>query len=183
MTSKTVEVLAAEAEIRDVLHRFSRGIDRCDWELIRSCFHPDGTDHHGDFYGGVDDFVAFASAGVARYRSSQHMIANILIDVRGDEARSEAYCVSRARLAASQDLPERDVTMIFRYLDDLERRDGEWRILRRVCVYDSTRTDLVGDGWPLPDGFRRGARDREDISYLPVLPTPSVVPVSRPRVQ
>ena len=40
-----------EFEIKKVAHRFARGLDRADKELIQSCFHPDGTDDHGMFQG------------------------------------------------------------------------------------------------------------------------------------
>ncbi len=36
--------IADKQDIHDVIMRFSRGIDRCDEALLRSCFHPDATD-------------------------------------------------------------------------------------------------------------------------------------------
>ena len=42
-----LELLLAERAISRVLHSYSRGADRCDLELMRSCYWPDGTDDHG----------------------------------------------------------------------------------------------------------------------------------------
>ena len=51
-----------------------------------------------------------------------------------------------------------------RYLDRLEKRDGEWRIaLRRLVVDCRSITDgsVFGD-W---DGYPKGAQDTSDLSY------------------
>ena len=45
-----------EFEIKKVAHRFARGLDRADKDMIQSCFHPDGTDDHGIFQGSASDF-------------------------------------------------------------------------------------------------------------------------------
>ena len=46
--------------IRDCLHRYARGVDRFDRELILSAFHPDALDEHGKFVGTPDEFVDWA---------------------------------------------------------------------------------------------------------------------------
>ena len=35
-----VDDLVARERIRDVIHRYARGVDRRDYELVRSCYHP-----------------------------------------------------------------------------------------------------------------------------------------------
>jgi hypothetical protein len=35
----TLEELVAKQEISEPLHRYCRGIDRFDWDLVRSCYH------------------------------------------------------------------------------------------------------------------------------------------------
>jgi SnoaL-like domain len=39
--------LLDESAIRQLLARYSRAIDRRDYELLRSCYHPDAVDEHG----------------------------------------------------------------------------------------------------------------------------------------
>jgi len=50
-----VQLLLAEREIKNVVLRYCRGVDRMDLALVRSCYHPDADDHHGDFAGGVNE--------------------------------------------------------------------------------------------------------------------------------
>ena len=38
-------------EIRDLISRYARGVDRADWDLVRDTYHPDATDDHGDYKG------------------------------------------------------------------------------------------------------------------------------------
>jgi hypothetical protein len=45
------------AAITDVHLRYRRGIDRMDWDLVRSCYHPGATDDHGPFRGSVEQFI------------------------------------------------------------------------------------------------------------------------------
>lgn len=51
--------LLDEAEIREVMCRGARAIDRLDMELLRSCYHPDAVDDHGVYVGDVEGFIAF----------------------------------------------------------------------------------------------------------------------------
>ena len=52
-----LETLIAKQEITDVVYAYARGIDRLDFELVRSCYPPDAYDDHGAFKGNVDDFI------------------------------------------------------------------------------------------------------------------------------
>ena len=57
--SEDLELLMAERAIQRVPTSYSRGVDRFDFESVRSCYWPDGTDDHGSFVGGVDEFISF----------------------------------------------------------------------------------------------------------------------------
>ncbi|MBT5754390.1 MAG: SnoaL-like domain-containing protein [Acidimicrobiaceae bacterium] len=46
-TEARLRALIDKDEIRDVLMRYGRGVDRLDEELLRSCYHPDSHDDHG----------------------------------------------------------------------------------------------------------------------------------------
>jgi hypothetical protein len=54
-----------------------------------------------------------------------------------------------------------------RYVDRFERRDGDWRIARRVVVTDSARTDTVApwQGTSPISSMTRGTRDHADPVY------------------
>lgn len=162
--------LVAENEIRGVCLRYCRGIDRRRFDIVRECYHPDATDEHGDFVGGVDAFIAHAQASLERFESTMHFVGNILVEVDGDHARSESYTVAMHRRGAWAERPARDHLVGLRYVDDFERRDGTWRIAARVCVFEWTRTDPVV-GWQFSDAFRRGGFGRDDAVFAPSLRT------------
>lgn len=164
----TLRRLCDQQEIRDVVYRYCRSIDRCDFDLLRTCYHPDATDDHGDFRGGLDDFVAYVQRSLARYERTMHFIGNLLVEPEGDRARAESYLVAYHRLAASRTKPDRDFVAGLRYVDDFERRAGEWRIAARVCVFEWSRVDHVAPGGWMPDGTAAiGRRDHTDPVFAP----------------
>jgi SnoaL-like protein len=94
-----------------------------------------------------------------------HFVGNQLVEVDGDVARAESYCVAYHRRAASADEPASDLIIGLRYCDRLERRDGEWRIADRVCAMDWSRIDPVTAEWVFPPEAVRGRRDHQDPAY------------------
>jgi SnoaL-like domain len=124
-----------ERAIRQVLLRYSRGIDRRDAELVRSCYHEDATDSHGRFHGTRDEFVDWVIPNLGRYASTSHYLMNMLIEVEGDGALSETYAT--AYHAAADEADTRGNYVVgFRYIDRFARRQGEWRIAERVVALD-----------------------------------------------
>jgi hypothetical protein len=161
--SKTVEDVIAEAEIKDLHIRYCRANDRRDEDLIRSCFHPDAVmELHQQL--NVDEFVAIWREVLGHYIVTWHVTGNQLVEVDGDVAWAEHYTTSTHRIAADADGPERDFVAFGRYIDRVERRNGEWRFARRKNLIDLARTDPVPPGSPLLTG-NTGARDRSDPSY------------------
>jgi hypothetical protein len=162
--------LADKDEIRDVLMRYGRAVDRLDVDLLRSCYHPDSYDDHGHFKGNGHDFAEFIVGSLAqRCHATTHAVANVLIELDDEDpnqALSEAYALSHLR--RSDDTGTEWLDMFAgRYVDRFERRDGAWRIAHRVVVHDwSISTPLVDTGFPLPmDTFTQGQRDKTDIIY------------------
>ena len=164
--------LVAVQEIRDVIARYCRGIDRRQMELVRSCYHPDATDDHGDYRGGIDGFIDYLGVTLAHWQSTTHFLGNVLVelDSSGTAARAESYALAFHRIAARGDKPERDLVGGIRYVDDFERRDGVWRIADRVCVLDWSRTDPVApSGWSAPATYVLGRPDAGDVVFAPRL--------------
>lgn len=160
--------LLDQNEIRDVIYRYCRGIDRCDYDLVRSCYHTDASDDHGDFRGGVEDFIAYVQRGLPRFERTMHFIGNLLVEPDGDHARAESYIVAHHHLRESRTKPERDFVAGLRYVDDFERRDRVWRIAARLCVFEWSRIDPVAPGgWAPDDAATTGRRDRDDAVYTP----------------
>jgi ketosteroid isomerase-like protein len=165
--SRRMERALDQLEIRDVIYRYCRGIDRRDFELVRSCYHPDAIDDHGNFCGGRDEFVTYVSTRLVRFERTMHVIGNVLIEPVGDQARAESYIVAYHRLAGEADGPARDLIVGLRYVDDFERRDGEWRIAARMCVFEWSRVDPVADGWTVSAAATFGRTDGTDPVFAP----------------
>ncbi|HEU5265405.1 MAG TPA: nuclear transport factor 2 family protein [Jatrophihabitans sp.] len=164
--SNDLDLLLAERAIHRALTRYSRGVDRFDFEAVRSCYWPDGTDDHGSFVGGVDDFIVFVEKSLNRFERTAHFLGNMLIDVDldGGVARAETYAVAFHRYQDADGTPT-DMWAGLRYVDRFERRAGEWRIHRRVCAFDWRRTDpVLGEGG-FADSYVRGRRGPDDIVY------------------
>ena len=140
-------------------------MDRGDAGLVASVYHADGTDDHGSFKGLGSDFAVYATSRLpARYRATQHTIANTIIDfVDDDTAHVESHVCARHLRDDGDDVLAME-TFFGRYVDRFERRDGEWRIARRTVVHDWSRQLAAAPeslGLPL-DGFAQGSRDGSD---------------------
>ena len=158
-----VQELLDERAIRAVLVRYSRGVDRCDEALIRSVYHADASDDHGDFKGSGFDFAARVIPILREnFETTMHDLGNVAIELDGDTARVETTVVAYHVTARGD--PRRLVTVGARYLDRFERRGGEWKISRRVVVVDWSKTEKIEGSFPAAN-FQRGARGRDDPSY------------------
>jgi hypothetical protein len=65
-TERALQVLLDKQEIHEVLMRYCRGIDRCDAELLRSVYHADAVDDHGQLNGKAADFIPWAIKALER---------------------------------------------------------------------------------------------------------------------
>ncbi len=174
-----VEELWDREKIRECLHRYCRGVDRFDRDLIMSAFHPDFLDEHGKFVGTGDEFADWALGQHAKaHLSHQHCLLNHTCELDGSTAHAETYF-----MFISMNREGKPLTLGGgRYVDRLEKRSGEWRISARVTVRDWAMTDEIADMADLTSftstrthlsekvrqfmNLGRGpARDRSDPSY------------------
>lgn len=160
----SVEDLLAREEIADVIFRYARGIDRMDFDLVRSCYHPDAYDDHGAFKGTVEAFVKAAEAWLPRWTATQHFMGNMLIEVDGERARAETYAVAYHR-KEDDDGNGKDDVMGIRYVDRFEKRGGDWKIGHRVVVTEWRRVDPVAGARGRGEGGVWGKRDASDAVH------------------
>lgn len=176
MTDALIRDLKDRQEITDQIHRYCRAIDRCDEALLRSVFHPDSTHDHGPYHGPSSDFCGFALDLLRLLTATQHHVGNILIDLQGDRAYSEAYWVAYHHVPPGVDLPgpmadhdrshAEDLFIGGRYIDRFERRDGVWKIAHRFGIHDWQRWDRSDErGFRDLDPLKRGRRDHQDRAY------------------
>lgn len=155
-----IERLAARAAIGDVLARFARGVDRRDWDLVRSAYHPGAFDDHGDYKGDINGLVDVLVRRHATLRRSFHFLGNCLIEFADDTtAHVETY------VRVIQSSPGADDTITngaCRYVDRFEERVGEWRIVHRTVVPESC---WVAQELPLSGNWAQPRRDRSDPLY------------------
>ena len=121
--------------IRDCLHRYCRGIDRADKAMLQSAYWPDAVDDHVLYNGNAYDFIDWCVPLLAQVEFSQHMLGNITIEIDGDAANVETYYHAYERRRRASGEPY-EMFVGGRYLDKFARRDGEWRILHRTCMWD-----------------------------------------------
>ena len=129
--------------IRDVLLRYARGVDRRDVDLVASCFLP-GARYEGALgQGTIETALNALRERLARYEGTMHFIGNQLIELHGDKARSETYAVAYHRrcVAGAPQL----LSVGLRYVDDLVRSDGQWRIHCRFVYREWQRREPLDE--------------------------------------
>lgn len=133
--ARLVELLDREA-IRDCMYRYCRGVDRGDEAALRSAYWPDATDQHGRYSGPVEGFFDTVRKGAAANPRSVHQVSNILIEfVNRTTAVVESYFNALQR-SSRGDGAIAQVLLAGRYCDVFEKRNDEWRVAKRVVVYD-----------------------------------------------
>jgi hypothetical protein len=168
-----MDAIESRMRITDALYRYCRAMDRIDAELGYSIWHEEGTAHYSGLYQGSGrgfvDWVCELHRGMI---ATSHQVTNVLIEVDGGSAASEAYVTVRLRVP-TPDGGQADIVGAGRYLDRWSLRDGRWAIDHRDFVGDLTTTI------PVPDpatavGVRPAAEvaviqvgrdDRKDPSY------------------
>lgn len=162
---KQLQYLLDRQAILDCVTRNSRGNDRFDAELVTSSYHADAfheLGHRripGPEYG---DHANHAHAEICEI--SLHNVTMQSCDIDGDVAHAESYVIG---LFADKGA-EMSRVLAGRYIDRLEKRDGEWRIaLRRATmevVMEGKAITPAGTN-PIGSGYLKGNRDRTDPSY------------------
>lgn len=151
-------------EIRDLLARYCRAVDRLDEEEIRSVFHPDAVIDKGvgalsrEPY--IDDLLT-RHAGVP---AASHQVTNMLVDfIDTDTAFVETYGNAVEHRRADADADGSDAVFRVRYGDIVSRRDGVWRVERRRLVVDNVlRFPVEPDAAAVIQGRFFGERSAND---------------------
>lgn len=167
-----LSALLDQQDIRDVVYRYCRGIDRRDFDLVRSCYHKDATDDHGSFSGGVEDFVEWVEGLTARYRFTMHLVGQIFVELESrpahtsdppNAAAAETVGVSLHR--SDDTKPYLNLATGFRYLDRFERRDGGWKIASRKALGEWSIQLPPDAWWDIPEAQIESRRDGTDPLY------------------
>lgn len=151
-------------EIHEVVVRYCRGVDRREARLIEGAFWSDATIDTGILQttGSAIAEVAIAALEKHTSRPTMHFVGNELVTFAGESAFSETYILSFMMIESG------DRTLIrvrgSRFLDTFERRQGSFRIAKRVVVDDwDQSSDATGPS--LLSGQLRGTFWPDDVSY------------------
>jgi hypothetical protein len=132
---------------------------------VTSCFWEDGYVGHGTTQIAGPEYGAWSNtAHEPRFALHSHNITNQnILEIAGDVAYCESYVIT-----GFMDKEQQRAAVVYgRYIDQLERRNGEWRIkVRRALL------DLAVEGDASYEGrFRAKPVDpeefwtRKDVSY------------------
>ena len=133
-------------ELRQLAYRYARAADRRDYEAFREVFTSDGrvAGVPGDAFPGEPTFemvghedICKGMRGLDRYDKTFHFVGNQLIDLDGDAATGETYCV--AHHLYEQDGVRMNYTMFIRYQDRYRRTERGWRLAERLLNLDFDR--------------------------------------------
>lgn len=84
--------IEAKLAITEVLYRYCRALDRMDRDLMDTVWHPDATADYGPtFQGSASGLLDVMWANHAKLLGHSHQVTNVLIEIDGDRAASEAY--------------------------------------------------------------------------------------------
>ena len=165
-----LRAMLARQEIRDVLARYARGVDRADGELLAGCYHPDAIEEHGSTYSGpAAEYIAGAVERLRAMGPMAHYLCSTHIELDGDRAWAETYVLTFARFGGGGG--DVDTLTGGRLCDRFEYRSGEWRIAHRRMTFDWNHDMPANEGWCLgmfdtaAPGFHRGRKDRGDLAY------------------
>ena len=163
----TIEEIAADLEIRKVLARYARGVDRGDTALLQTVYHKESNDDHGAYKGSGYAFATWIVEAMDQgILVGQHQIHNVLIEVDGDSAQVESYFTAWHPAPLPDSSGEEGLALACgRYLDIFEKRDGQWGIADRRVVMDFTREPVKMRPWDAEPTFVRGGRREKDPSY------------------
>ena len=88
-----LQTLSDRLEINDLLTRYATAVDTKDWDLFKTVFtddaHIDYTSAGGE-KGSRDDIAAWLDKSVGMFPMTQHLIANVAVDLDGDNATVRA---------------------------------------------------------------------------------------------
>ncbi len=135
---KQLAELWAKEEIRELVLKYSRGVDRKDARLLRTLYAQNSIDNHDEsFRGAASDYIDFLEKSFPYMRYSGHHACNhmISLDVEKGTGEGEVYALAYHIIPDGAGGWAEDF-MAVRYLDQYVHEDGAWKFAQRDVVYD-----------------------------------------------
>ena len=133
--------------LADLAAEYARCVDRGDPEGVAACFAPDGVlrivnlAEGGKVVAertGRDEIVRTISR--MSYDATFHFVGQQQVDIDGDTATGETYCIAHHLTIPDDGTPATDYIMFIRYQNQFVRLDEGWRFAVRELNIDWTET-------------------------------------------
>lgn len=163
-----IQKLLDERAIRTCLQTYSRGCDRHDYDCITAAYHEDAVDERGGVQlSPTQLWDRLETVHHANWTSHMHNLFNCRIEIEGSVAQVETYFMATHVRKDGQ-----GVDLVGgRYIDRMEKRNGQWKIARRRQIAEwhgiLPPHDADHPMSKFSDVGVVGAWDRSDISYEP----------------
>jgi hypothetical protein len=115
--------------------------DQGRWDDLLAIFHSGGEIAVSWFRGPYSEFVAHCQRNFGRGSEAKHVLWPARITLNGARALAETNVAILVRQTI--DGVATDLTSYGRFLDRIERRGGDWRMVERATVYEKDRLDPV----------------------------------------
>jgi hypothetical protein len=158
-----VEYMKDRQDILDCIIRNSSGNDRFDVERVNSSYHSDALHELGcDTIPGAEYGEHANHAHGAMCDQNMHHITMHSCHIEGQVAHAESYVIALFLDKGA------DTSRILsgRYIDRLEKREGEWRIVVRRATVEvvlegsAKMMEAIRQG-----GYIKGSRGKNDLAY------------------
>ena len=128
-----LQEISDRLEIQELMIRYSHCIDSRDWAGLERVFTPDAHIDYTVFggpKGSLPEIQGFLAKAMPMFKSFQHMVANTLIELRGDQASARTICHNP--MVLEREGAEHVFVCGLWYVDELVRTAEGWRIAKRV---------------------------------------------------
>ena len=153
---ETLRTLTDRQELRDLVFRYARAVDRHDYPTLEQVFtkdahmsgyrgEPDSVDPLYSF-DGVDGVIG-ALRTLEEFTKVNHVVSNQLVEIDGDQATGETYGTTHFLWREDGVLTHR--MDVVRYQDRYRREAGRWQIEARRLIFDWEYDTPIDDerGW------------------------------------
>lgn len=137
-----VQALLDKQAIAELIARYARTLDWLDDEGQARCYWPDAAIDYGFFVGTAAEFVPVVMQVERASQRRFHLLTGLVVKLH-DATHASGECYGLATGVRETEGTWAGNLYGGRYLDEYEKRDGEWRISARRYILD----------WrlPLPD--------------------------------
>ncbi|KIY42654.1 hypothetical protein TZ03_00915 [Pseudomonas sp. 10-1B] len=133
------------------------------WERLAALFHPDGIIEVTWFEGPFSEFIAGSQRMGASDLRTKHLIGTPVVEMNGDRAIVETNAV----IIAENVRLDLGCSVHNRFYDLAEKRDGQWKLVKRQSIYDMGSFNFPRGPMPVDTQIvARYPREYAPLAYL-----------------